>query len=161
MYPDQITPRDNATAIFYYNTTQTKTGAIRSTANQSKVVYFGVGLEMVQTEAVRNDILDRTYDWFMETVGLNETGKPGIVFMNQIYPNPAGESVNILLSNTEPGMTIQISDLTGKPLVESTFPTNSEKIAVSTSGLKNGTYLVSLLRDGRKLETKKLTILNW
>jgi hypothetical protein len=158
MYPDQITPLDNATATFYYNTTMTKIGAVRSTKGQAKVTYFGVGLEMVQTADVRNDILNKTYDWFMESLGINETTLANSGRMVQNYPNPATDQTTVTFTNINTDMTLQITDMTGRVLITKPVSANADQIQVSTASLKNGMYLINLIGDGKKLDVKKLTV---
>jgi hypothetical protein len=158
MYPDQITPRDNATATFYYNTTMTKIGAVRSTTNQAKVVYFGIGFEMIQTEAVRNDILNRTYDWFMETVGTPESTTRSGKILEAVVPNPADSRTTISLNNVTDGMVLLLNDLTGRTVISHLITSNMETVIVETRNLKPGTYLLNLVSEGRTKEVKKLIV---
>jgi hypothetical protein len=158
MYPDQITPLDNATAVFYYNTTLTKIAAIKSTQGLAKVTYFGVGLEMLQNEAIRNDLIRKTYDWFMPGVGISETAGTHIQYLGQNFPNPANDETTIRFNSVDRDMVLQISDITGRILVSQPVKAGSDRIRLSTSSLGNGLYLYHLLRDGKVVATRKLTI---
>jgi hypothetical protein len=158
MYPDQITPLQNATAIFYYNTTQTKTCAVKSTKADAKVVYFGVGLEMVQTLAVRNDVIKKTYDWFMEGVGISEKNGKQATFLGQNFPNPANDETTILLSNIDRDMVLEITDLTGRTLVSEIVKAGSSSIRVTTASLTNGLYLYRLVSGGNVVDARKLNV---
>jgi hypothetical protein len=158
MYPDQITPRDNASATFYYNTTMTKIGAIRSTTNQAKVVYFGVGFEMIQTEAVRNDILNRTYDWFMETVSTQEITASSGQILGAVIPNPADWRTTIQLNNATDGMALQVTDLAGQTISSQRIGHGMTSIKLETQQIKSGSYLLNLVNHGRSVEVKKLVI---
>ncbi|MFZ4523421.1 MAG: Omp28-related outer membrane protein [Bacteroidales bacterium] len=158
MYPDQINPVQNATPIFYYNTALTKIGAVKSTKDQAKVVYFGVGLEMVQTAAVRNDVLKKTYDWFMDGVGINEKIGNHSTYLGQNFPNPANNETTIVIGGIDHDMVLEISDLAGRTLLSQPVMTGSDRIVVSTSSLKSGLYLYRLVDGSKIIGTKKLNV---
>ncbi|MBL4577529.1 MAG: T9SS type A sorting domain-containing protein [Flavobacteriales bacterium] len=63
-YPDQIAPLAGAEAIFFYNGDSTNIGGVRHDDGNFRVVYLGVGLEMVGDVNVKNEIMKTTYDWF-------------------------------------------------------------------------------------------------
>ena len=158
MYPDQIGPLQNATATFYYNTTLTKIGAVKSTKDQAKVVYFGVGLEMVQNVAVRNDILLKTYNWFMDGVGINESPVKHTATLGQNFPNPAKDETTILLNSIDTDMMLEVTDITGRVLASQPVKAGSDKINISTSNLSNGIYLYLLRSTTKVVDTKKFTV---
>ncbi|MBI9035306.1 MAG: Omp28-related outer membrane protein [Bacteroidales bacterium] len=64
MYPEQLEARDGASEVFFYNSAMTKCGAVRATAATYKVIYFGIGLEMLGDEDVKDQILASTKAWF-------------------------------------------------------------------------------------------------
>ncbi len=158
MYPDQINPLQDATATFYYNTTFTKTGAVKSTKGQAKVTYFGVGMEMIQNADVRNDILKRTYDWFMAGVGVSETPAKQGAFMGQNFPNPANDGTTIVLGGIDSDMVIEVTDIAGRVLMTVPVKSGSDRIYLSTASFGNGVYLYKLSSGGRILDTKKMSI---
>ena len=158
MYPDQISPLANATAAFYYNTTLTKIAAVRSQTAQAKVVYFGVGLEMVQSADIRNDIIKRTYDWFMSAVGIADQGTAGTAKIGQNYPNPANDHTTINLTDINRSMTIEIRDLTGRLQMSVPVNAKTDMVTISTSNLQNGLYLMNLVDNGKSVDVKKLFI---
>jgi hypothetical protein len=158
MYPDQINPLQNATAIFYYNTAMTKICAIKSLKDQAKVVYFGIGLEMIQNADVRNDVINRTYDWFMEGVGIDGKEQKSGVRLGQNYPNPASTLTTILLSGINVDMTLDITDLAGRTLATILVKSGSNSVQVPTSSMQNGLYFYRLVSNGRALETKRMQV---
>ncbi|MCX6306029.1 MAG: Omp28-related outer membrane protein [Bacteroidetes bacterium] len=158
MYPDQINPVQDATAAFYYNTTLTKIGAVKSTKDQAKVIYFGVGLEMVQAAAIRNDVLKKTYDWFMDGVGINDKEAVRAAFLGQNFPNPACNETSILLGSIDRDMVLEISDITGKTLVTEPVKAGAGQITVSTSSFGSGLYFYRLVSGGRVIDTRKMSI---
>jgi hypothetical protein len=159
MYPDQLNPVQNGTPAFYYNTTLTKIGAVRSTKDAAKVVYFGVGLEMVSSNLVRNDIIKKTYDWFMLGVGVNEIRAGHAAFLGQNFPNPASDNTTITMGAIEHDMVLQITDLTGRTLSTEPVKAGTERMQISTSGFGTGMYLYRLIDGGRVIDTKKLNVL--
>lgn len=73
-----------------------------------------------------------------------------------IYPNPVRSFINVEWESSLV-KTIVIHDITGKVIfTENVENTNSKQI--SLANLSKGTYLVSLLGDGKKLGTQKLII---
>jgi hypothetical protein len=64
LYPDEITPINGSKAILTYNTAAKIAGVRHFDSNKnSKVVYLGVGVEML-SEGARNQILKMAYDYF-------------------------------------------------------------------------------------------------
>jgi hypothetical protein len=160
MYPDQITPLDNATTIFYYNTAKSKIGAVKSTMDDAKVVYFGIGLEMISPVAVRNDVIKRTYDWFMEGVGVEERSKD-LSSLDQNVPNPAGETTTIGYTLPLAGhVTLDLFDLQGRVirnLFNGQAAAGTQKVTVSTSDLNPGVYYYTLKTASGK-QTRKMVV---
>ncbi len=159
MYPDQISPLQDATATFYYNTTFSKIAAVKSMKDQAKVSYFGVGLEMVQDDAVRNDIISRTYNWFMDGVGMGEKSTRASGHLGINYPNPAGDATTIQVSGIERDMVLQVTDMAGRVLGSTPVTKGSEKVQISTAALGNGLYLYRLISGQNVLDTRKMNVL--
>jgi hypothetical protein len=158
MYPDQINPVQNGSPAFYYNTTQTKVCAVRSTKDAAKVVYFGVGLEMVSSNLVRNDVIKKTYDWFMLGVGFDDIKAGHTAFLGQNFPNPANGSTTISMGAIDHDMILQITDLAGRTISSEQVKAGTERLQVSTSALATGMYLYRLIDGGRVVDTKKLNV---
>jgi hypothetical protein len=158
MYPDQITPVQNATAIFYYNTAYSKTCAVRSTKDQAKVVYFGIGLEMIGTLDVRNDVIHRTYDWFMEGVGIDDNNLKSSARLGQNFPNPANDLTTIMLAGINNDMTLDVIDLMGRTLLTVPVKTGAAHIQLSTASMQNGLYFYRLISNGRVIDTKRMQV---
>ncbi|MDZ7849025.1 MAG: hypothetical protein U5L96_21160 [Owenweeksia sp.] len=74
MYPDVINGSGSGTEIvFYYNGNYSPaSGAgIRHISNY-KVVYLGIGLEMIQDAAVKNNIMAKSHAWFHGQISTEE-----------------------------------------------------------------------------------------
>lgn len=158
MYPDQITPRDNATATFYYNTALSKIGAVKSTMGNAKVTYFGIGLEMIQSVDVRNDILGKTYDWFMESVGISEMGSSTSSFIKSIMPNPAKDFTTVCLNRAGNNLNVSLLNLAGQAVLTLPVSEGTAKLVLPTSDLASGMYMIVVKANGQVLETRKLTV---
>ncbi len=157
IYPDQIAPVQNATATFYYNTGLTKIAGIRSMKSEAKVVYFGVGMEMVQSVDSRNDIIKRSWDWFGGVIsGIGTAGNTSASHLGQNFPNPVVGSTTISLNEITSGMSIEIIDMTGRIISTNDLTTGMTNININTSGYSNGVYFYRLLNNGKILETKKM-----
>jgi len=152
MYPEQITAREGALQSFYYNAAKTKCGAVRAETAVYKVVYFGIGLEMIQNAAVRNEIIGATLQWFDIGVGLNETTtSPSLV---HFYPNPNNSGILHVEGNVTLN-AVEIIDLTGNTIINQQV-INSNQIDIH--GLHQGIYLVKMITDEgvfiKKLQVK-------
>lgn len=89
----------------------------------------------------------------VSAMAIPENGTQG----SSIYPNPAKEQINIKTPAGEKGEVI-ISNLTGQELSRVSFSTGNSH-SINVSGLKNGTYLVTVKTDNT-LSTKKIVIVN-
>ncbi|MFN8155282.1 MAG: DNRLRE domain-containing protein [Bacteroidia bacterium] len=77
----------------------------------------------------------------------------------QVYPNPAGDELNILVegkTNDQPA-TIRILDLTGRSVYSAQFA--NEEMQLSTQSLSGGTYLLQFEQEGRTIATGKIQII--
>jgi len=160
MYPDQISPLSDALTVFYYDVAKTKISALRSLVNTSKVIYFGAGLEMVSPDSTRNNILKKTWDWFMAGVGFDEK-TAGTSSLSQNIPNPCNASSTIRFSLEHAGFaSLKLYDINGKEimtLVSADLPAGPGQVSLSTAGLNAGIYYYTLqTTEGRS--TRKMVV---
>jgi Outer membrane protein Omp28/Secretion system C-terminal sorting domain len=164
MYPDQIAPLFDATTIFYYNAALTKISAIRTVKGNSKIVYFGVGLEMVQTVAVANDIINRAWHWFMGfEVGINENSLKN-ESLSQNVPNPCNSTTaiqfNLPFSET---VSLDLYDVNGRSvrhILNGITPAGNHQAIISTTSLNAGVYYYTLQTSSGKLTRKMIVVKN-
>ncbi|MGC9343503.1 MAG: T9SS type A sorting domain-containing protein, partial [Bacteroidales bacterium] len=71
-----------------------------------------------------------------------------------VYPNPAGEYIQIEFSNDSPSM-ISIFDLSGKKI--KSFETNSSTSRIDISDLKKGVYILNAIRENTS-SSKRLVV---
>jgi hypothetical protein len=73
-----------------------------------------------------------------------------------VYPNPASESVNLILANTDAtGFDVAVVDVLGKTILKSNFQSNEAKLDITS--LNSGVYFINVVTDGKQ-STKKLII---
>jgi hypothetical protein len=158
MYPDQINALSPAVPIFYYKNNMAKQAALRCDADTFRVVYFGVGLEMMSTVAVRNEIMKITYEYFNENftgVGFDEAVAE---LSGPNYPNPANDFTVFPFKTDSKQLTIRITDLTGHVLIMLPAKQNTQQILVNTSALPDGFYIGSLMDDANVLKSNRFIV---
>ncbi len=73
-----------------------------------------------------------------------------------VYPNPASDSVNLILADTAAGsFDVTVTDLLGKTVLQNSFAGNEGSLTVSS--LTAGVYLITIKADGKQ-STKKLIV---
>ncbi len=88
------------------------------------------------------------------TVGLNELNSSAI----NVYPNPTTVNSIVTIQASLTGKSsLQMMDLTGKLIVNTSIEFKNNKAELNLDGLSKGTYLIKLSNDD-KLLTKKITI---
>ncbi len=101
--------------------------------------------------------LNSAGNWFAGCLG----GSPGVAYSEcsiagtgiasetysfSIYPNPAVDEINIVLSGnvSQQDITCRIFNLMGKELINETYPVSQNRIMLSVSNLPEGFYVVQL-----------------
>lgn len=158
MYPDKIDTISPARPIFLYKNNNASRAAIRVERNNYKAVYFGVGLEMLSTVAVRNKIIKLTYDWFNELISGNDYENEMRNLMGQNYPNPSNEYTTIPLSDVKNGMTLVINNLAGRTILSIPLNDGETYRTINTSGFASGQYLYSIIEGNRIISSKRIII---
>ncbi|HTE29528.1 MAG TPA: T9SS type A sorting domain-containing protein, partial [Chryseolinea sp.] len=74
----------------------------------------------------------------------------------KIYPNPARESVQVVLPGSGEQATILVYDIAGRQIFP-TIQTNDNAKTINTSGIPGGTYFLKITSGG-KVFTRGLTI---
>lgn len=140
-FPDQIAPADaNATAIFNYNNSD-RIAAIRAEADDYKVVYLGIGIEMLQNDAQRNELVKTVHDWFHGEATATEFDA-AIRQWASCSPNPAASQTTIRLPQSTTAPTnLQLTDMLGKVVWQQTVPTGTLELPISVAQLPQGLYI--------------------
>lgn len=95
---------------------------------------------------------------YIQPLGINES------FMNEIslYPNPAGESLNIeLYSQKDANISVQVINQTGQLMLDKTetLATGNNKTSLNTSSLPNGYYTLKLIAEDGTVVQQKFIIM--
>ena len=160
-YPDQIEMDgniDEAHEIFTYNSTASKVGGIRSETDDYKTVYLGIGLEMVADEAVRNAIMDATYQYFKGDLNGIDYDHAIQNLLGNAYPNPASSTTNITLNNVDKDYVIKVTDITGNVVKQENVNAGTTNYVLSLDGLESGMYFYFLTDGMNSTQTQKLNV---
>lgn len=156
IYPDQIDTTGGSVHIFSY-TDATKKAGIRFDNGTYKVVYLGVGLEMLSSEEKRNEIFKITYDWFNGLYDNISEEALQSLFLEHNYPNPANEKTFIPL-NTKESINLDIFDIQGKLVFSDKIEANTLVYELNTSSFKTGYYLYRISTKNGEHKTNNMII---
>ncbi|MFP5471483.1 MAG: Omp28-related outer membrane protein [Bacteroidia bacterium] len=151
-YPDEFTTNNGATSIFTY-ATSTRIGGLRYYNSTYKIVYVGVGMEMLDA-ANANEIITIAHDWFYSVLSAEQLDEAMNKVFN-VYPNPTTGVVNI--NNTDNYNELQVFDLAGKMIFSTSVNTGEQTVNVSE--LPAGTYTVRLVGQNITSANKKLILM--
>jgi hypothetical protein len=158
-YPDQLDVVNNSIPIFYYNNNVGKIAGIRSNDGH-KVVFLGVGLEMIGTDDDKEAIIKTTYDWFHGNITSAQFDQQMASVMGQNFPNPSGDLTFIPVSGLTSDMTFMLTDQLGRILVSQPVQKTSSKVVVNTNGLNNGVYFYRLVNGSQESVTKTMEVIH-
>ena len=161
MYPDEIQPVAGSAAmpIFNYNGNANKVAGLRIDGNY-KLVYLGIGIEMISNLNIRNQFVKITHDWFYSDISgveyqqaLNDLLKPNA-------PNPADTYTSIPVDMKGKTGSLRLTDLTGKVVLTQEIAQNASNITVSTAELSAGTYFYHILSEGSISASYKMVVVH-
>lgn len=166
-YLDLIKPVNIGKSILFYGGDTSKVAGVRSfiwdgTANR-KVVYLGLGLEMIKDSLIRNEIIKTTHNWFHELTSVEEfDNKMKMLFVGQNYPNPSNQFTEIQLSeNVLSNSILMLYDLSGRVVMVHPVAAKSDKILLNTAHLKSGHYVYNLVDEkGSVHQSKKMEVIH-
>lgn len=159
-YPDELNATANGSVITYYGAGTAKKGAVRSTNGVYKTVYLGYGLEMVGSTAVKNEIIKRAYDWFDNLTSTEEFDAAMLALnIGQNFPNPANNQVTIPVNNLTKDATIQVTDFTGRMVMEQIVNKQSTQVHLNTNHLEAGLYSYRLCIEGKTTPAKTMQVI--
>lgn len=141
-------------AAFTYWTGDADFSAQTELQFRSDSMYVNIHTDQNMAGEIRGDV-SRGYRISSETSGVFNFG--GITLDYSVYPNPVSDYVNISLSDgIQKDVTVQVIDITGKPVINSTLLTGIRTKRLNTNGLSAGTYIITLSVDGNVLASEKL-----
>lgn len=156
LYPDEMTAVAPGVEIFTYNGGSTA-GAVRAQNNGFKVVYIGVGMEHL-TQAVADDILSISHDWFYGLVSAEELDAV-IANMGQNYPNPSNEFTIIPMTDLKETVTLQVVDYTGKVVHTENVVAGTAQVQLNTADMAAGMYVYTIVNnEGAVVQSKTMQV---
>ncbi|MDD2635303.1 MAG: Omp28-related outer membrane protein [Bacteroidales bacterium] len=145
--PDAIKAYGDAYEVLFYP--NGKAAAVKSYKEESKIVYFAFGLEQVQNQEAREDLIDRTYRWFEGWQGSSVENQT--LIKTNTYPNPV---TNKLLLDTDKKVQFAIFNATGQMVKK-----GSTQNEIDVSELENGLFIIQIDSDNGK-SINKFTKIN-
>jgi hypothetical protein len=96
-------------------------------------------------------------DIFLDNINIT-TGNTGIVSADfssemMVFPNPAGEMLNVRIPQGESGRTIELTDVAGR--VVRTLLCDTETVRIDLADLASGCYAVVLKEEGKRLASAR------
>lgn len=159
-WPDQIEPATaDGNTIFWYDAAQTISGGIKVDNGVSKVVYLGIGVEMIGNATIRRDIIATTHDWFYSGITSIEFDEAiANAVAGDAFPNPAADFTNIEFIGLDKDVTLQLVDASGKILLDTKISSGTELYTLKTADLTNGVYFCRILNQNQLINVKKLIV---
>lgn len=154
IYPDEMTPINGGIAIFNYNGLSAKVGGIRY-QGAYKMVFLGIGIEMISDAAVRDEVVNLTYRWFNDLIS-NEEFDASIKKLN-VYPNPSNGKVSIPNLIENESYNIIVFDAQGKKVFEETKTSTEDNLVMDFQNLPTGSYTLKV--EGKELNYNASLIL--
>ena len=77
----------------------------------------------------------------------------------RVFPNPASDWTIVELAEPAKGGTLQVAELTGRIIFETSLEHKAKRTEVNLLGWKPGTYFIILKMEGRKPVTQKLIVI--
>jgi hypothetical protein len=161
-YPEQIEidgAEDEAFEIFTYNANESRVGGIRSENDNYKTVYLGIGIEMIEDDAVRNAVMEATYLFFKGELEGIEFDQLVQGLLGGAYPNPASSSTSISINNADRDYIIKVTDVTGKVVMEDMVYAGSTNYTFDVSDLESGMYFYFLSDGLHSSKAEKLNVI--
>lgn len=154
-YPDQITPRAPATAIFKYGTTE-KIGGLRAQTANHKLVYLGVGPEQFSSVAIARNVVKLSHDWFYGLVSVEEF-EARIGGLGQPWPVPADRTLSVPV-DLKTAARLTLHDATGRVVLERAVAAGTPIVDLNTSALSNGSYFLRLQTSDGHGEARRIVV---
>lgn len=168
-YPDEINPTSDASGIFNYNAANGGNAGIRFENDTYKMVYLGVGLEMLSGDAAKNDFMDAVHTFFYEGVDVDPTVDPipeppaAIVALNglgtlSVQPNPASDFVTLAFEDLSETVEVSFFDVTGKLVTTKTIEAGSNQVSLAVQNWVAGAYFYQISNANKVVANGKLMV---
>ncbi len=158
-YPDQVDVVDSdGFAIFTYNDSPTKIGGVRSETDTYKTVFLGIGIEMIEDDAIRNEIVKLSHDYFYGSLNGIEFDNAMQALLGNMAPNPASGTTQLQLSNMQSAGMLIITDMHGRVVRNIPVAAGTENLTIDISNMESGTYLYQITDGIQQSAVKKFNV---
>ncbi len=162
--PDEIAPRDGAVPIFFYGSGTQHVAGLRWENSHTRLVYLGFGLEGIGDAGMRTNVLDRSIQWLMGTLGTDELDDAVAgMSVESIRPNPAVDHVNVPLSLTATAsVSVDVFDALGRRVIgipAERHLAGTSSVLLDVGSLASGNYAVCV-RIGNQSFTRQLVVVH-
>jgi|GEM_PF-1829830 len=159
--PDVIAPFEGseASVIFNYKDDVTLPAALKNELpSGGKTVMLGFGMEQIENELFRQQLMQTVYWWFNDSLFVGQT------IVNQqnpeknsvhLYPNPV---FDVLILEGIQFDECLVFNTNGKLIKQLTNSQGLKKLKIETTNWINGVYLIEFRRGGMILATKKILV---
>ena len=147
-------PINGGVAVFNYKGDSTKVGGIRY-QGAYKMVFLGIGIEMISDAAVRDEVVKLSYRWFNDLISVEEFD--AAMKKLNVYPNPSEGQVTIPNLMENESYTISVFDVLGKKVFEETKTTLENHLKMDFKELASGSYTLKV--SGKELNYSASLIL--
>ncbi len=111
------------------------------------------GSSLFTVEFLDSCIETYTINWLLEPLSIADNAS--ITF--EVYPNPAKEYINILMSNAL-NTSLSLVDLSGRVLELVTLEEGQEEYQLDVSEYASGVYFIEVVQDGNLMKSEKLIL---
>lgn len=154
-YPEQVDVIDaDGFAIFTYNDSPTKIGGVRSETDTYKTVYLGIGIEMIEDDAIRDEVVKLSHDYFYGSLNGIDFDNAMQALLGNMAPNPASYTTQLQLSNMVTSGMLVITDMSGRIVKQLPVAAGTENMTIDISDMESGAYLYQI-NDGVQYSTVK------
>ena len=157
MYPDVIKPKTGADYVFHY-VNDTKKSATKCQTDKYRAIYFGVGLEMLSDETIRNQIITISRIWLTgDMVGIDFNEAANSILTGNCYPNPASSFTFLPISGETREAVVEVLNANGS--VVATQSVNGQAVLkLDVSNLSSGIYFWRVKSNGQVTKGRQLQV---
>ncbi|HBZ65635.1 MAG TPA: hypothetical protein DEO70_02280 [Bacteroidales bacterium] len=158
MFPDVINALAGSDVIFNYNGNASLTSAIKYQAGNYRTIYFGVGMEMLSNEAIRNEIIQISRIWLTgDMTGIEYNHAVNALISGNNYPNPASDYTWIRLADAAKGGVIEVYNMNGAVVLSANVGVNT-LYRLDVSKINSGIYTCRLKTAAGESDSFRLVI---
>ncbi len=159
-YPEQIDVADaDGHAIFSYGGNDAKIAGVRSETSDNKTVYLGIGIEQIEDEAIRSQVVKLSHDYFYGLVNGIEFDAAIASLMGSASPNPASNATSVSFNGLDHNVSLVITSLTGQVIKTLQVPAGTGNYEIDVTDMESGMYLYHITDGQSQSPAQKLNVI--